>query len=88
MRILTLAVLAAALLPLAISAAPKSTSKAMSFEDCLTVVRNTATQLGVAPINVVETRDMRMVRFVTTTGSVLITCSRPDRSMVVTVSER
>jgi len=43
-------------------------------------------QYGVAPINVVETSDVRIVRFLTSDGSVLISCSRPDRKMVVTIS--
>ena len=68
--------------------AQQSTSKPMSFEDCLQVIRNTATQLGVAPVNIVETSGVRMVRFPTADGSVLVTCSRADRKMVMTVSKR
>ena len=67
--------------------AQQSTSKSMSFEECLQVIQRTATQLEVAPINIVETNDMRMVRFPTSDGSVLVTCSRPDRKMVMTISE-
>jgi len=68
--------------------AQQSTSKTMSYEDCLRVIQNTATQLGVAPINIVETSEMRMVRFPTADGSVLVTCSRPDRKMVTTISKK
>lgn len=68
--------------------AQESTSRSMSFEECLQVIQRTATQLGVAPINIAETTDMRMVRFPTSDGSVLVTCSRPDRKMVMTVSKR
>lgn len=67
--------------------AQTSTSKSMSFEDCLKTIRVTASNLGVAPINVVETNDMRMVRFKTSDGSVLVTCSRPDNKMVMTISK-
>lgn len=70
------------------SFAQQSTSKSMSFEECLQVIQRTATQLGVAPINIAETTDMRMVRFPTSDGSVLVTCSRPDRKMVMTVSKK
>ena len=68
--------------------AQQSTSKSMSFEECLQVIQRTAAQLGVAPINITETTDMRMVRFPTNDGSVLVTCSRPDRKMVMTVSKK
>ena len=66
---------------------PQSTSKTMSFEDCVKTIQITASQLGVAPINIVETNDVRMVRFRTADGSVLVTCSRVDRKMVITRSK-
>lgn len=71
----------------ATSFAQESTSKSMSFEACLQLIQRTATQLGVAPTNVVNTSDMRMVKFFTSDGSVLVTCSRPDQKMVMTVSK-
>lgn len=64
----------------------ESTSKAMGFEQCLGEIQSYATQLGVAPVNVAETNDLRIVRFVARDGSVLITCSRPDGKMVLTRS--
>ncbi len=67
--------------------AQQSTSKSMSFEDCIKTIQITASQLGVAPINIVETNDVRMVRFLTADGSVLVTCSRADRKMVTTLSK-
>lgn len=65
---------------------PESSSQTMSFEACLQVIRQTASQLGVAPINVVETNILRMVRFCSDDGSVLVTCSQPDQKLVVTRS--
>lgn len=65
-----------------------SSSQTMSFDQCLATIRQTATQLGVAPINVVETSSLRIVRFNTVDGSVLVTCSRDDNKMVVTKSPR
>ena len=57
--------------------------KSMSFEACLQVIMNTATELGTAPVNIVETSILRMVKFVTQDGYVLVACSRPDHRMVV-----
>ncbi|WP_141728454.1 hypothetical protein [Devosia insulae] len=67
--------------------AVESQAVSMSFEACLAKIRSTAAQLGMAPINIAETNDLRMVRFPTSDGSVLITCSRPDGKMVVTKSD-
>jgi hypothetical protein len=68
--------------------AQQSTSQNMSFEECLQVIQRTATQLGVAPVNITETTVLRIVRFPTSDGSVLVSCSRPDRKMVLTVSKK
>ena len=70
------------------SFAQTSTSKLMSFGECLQVIQKTATQLGVAPINIVETTDMRIARFPSSDGSVLVSCSRPDNKMVITMSKK
>ncbi|TSA38017.1 MAG: hypothetical protein D4R63_12020 [Methylococcaceae bacterium] len=70
------------------SETPQSTSKSMSYEECLQVIQRTATQLGVAPINIVETTVMRMVRFLTSDGSVLVTCSEPDQKLIMTISKK
>jgi hypothetical protein len=72
--------------PRAVSSYPQSTSKVMAFDDCIRTIQTTSGQLGVAPRNIVETTDVRMVRFTTSDGSVLVTCSRADRKMVTTVS--
>ncbi len=86
MRALVAALLAIA--PFSCFAQASSQSRSMDFDSCLGVIRKTSTDLGVAPINIVETTDMRIVRFPTADGSVLITCSRSDRSMVVTKSPK
>ncbi len=62
-------------------------TRSMSFDACLQAIRGAASDLGVAPINIVETNDLRVVRFPTRDGSVLISCSRPDGKMVVTKSK-
>lgn len=59
---------------------------AMSFADCNDKIRELGGRLGIAPVNIVETNVMRMVRFVTVDGSVLVTCSAADDTMAVTKS--
>lgn len=60
-------------------------TRTMDFELCLKSITAQAEQFG-APINLVETSDVRMVRFNTSDGSVLLTCSRPDRKQVIVIS--
>jgi hypothetical protein len=66
----------------------ESSSRPMQFEACLANLRSVAGSLGVAPINIVETNAVRMVRFPTADGSVIVTCSRPDQKMVITKSDK
>lgn len=66
---------------------PASNSMDMSFDDCLSLIRRTSSDLGVAPKNIVETDIMRMVRFEASDGTVLVTCSRPDGKAVITRSD-
>lgn len=65
---------------------PESESVPMSFDDCLATIRATANDLRIAPVNIVETDILRIVRFCTSDGSVLVSCSRPDSVMVLTRS--
>ena len=61
----------------------------MSFERCTEVIQRMAEQIGLAPINLVETSVLRMVRFPTNDGSgesILVTCSKPDRKLVISKS--
>lgn len=84
MRIFALALV----VPLLNSAyAGETVTQKMSFGDCQKLIRIVATQFAVAPINIVETRDERIARFATVDGSVLVTCSRLDRKMVVTKND-
>lgn len=64
----------------------RSESKPMDFDDCLRSIRLLAESIGQAPINIVETDILRMVRFASSDGSVLVTCSRPDQKQVITTS--
>ncbi|GEM_PF-2740340 len=61
-------------------------NKTMSFESCLQFIRGTAVKLNTAPTNIVETNDLRIVRFNTNDGSgvsFLLTCSRLDEKLLV-----
>ena len=66
----------------------QTATRKMTFSNCLKVIRKTATDLGVALINIVETNIVRIVRFVTKDGSVLVTCSAPDQKIIMTMSKR
>jgi hypothetical protein len=59
-------------------------SQQLSFEGCLELIRRTSQELGVAPLNIVETTEMRVVKYVTIDGSVLVTCDRAQGTAVVT----
>jgi hypothetical protein len=85
-KLVKILVAAALMLPVAAEAEVTSQSRSMTFDQCLAVIAQTATELGVAPINIAETTQMRIVRFPTADGSVLVTCSAPDQKMVVTKS--
>lgn len=64
-------------------------SEERSFEACVATIQATATKLGVAPTNIVETTILRIVRFNTNDGSgksILVTCSGPDKKMIVNES--
>jgi hypothetical protein len=57
------------------------------FDACISRIREMGSRFGVTPINIVETRELRVVRFITSDGSVLVSCSRPDQNMVVKISK-
>lgn len=61
-------------------------TKTMDFQVCLQTIQTMATDLAVAPINIVETTALRIVRFNTSDGSVLVTCSRDDNKLVMVQS--
>ena len=61
-------------------------TKTMDFQVCLQTIPAMATDSAVAPINIVETTALRIVRFNTSDGSVLVTCSRDDNKLVMVQS--
>ena len=64
----------------------ESAVRPLAFDACLALIVRTAEDLGVAPVNIVETSIVRMVRFPVTDGSVMITCSKLDQNVVITRS--
>ncbi|MEZ0246058.1 MAG: hypothetical protein ACAH09_05420 [Methylophilaceae bacterium] len=70
-------------------AAASSQTISLSFEECLARKETVISQLGVNPKNiipVVNTNIMTMTKLCTVDGSVIVTCSKPDRKMVITQS--
>lgn len=66
-------------------------SKSMSFNDCLNAQMNTISSLGVSPINIIPIinhKDQTVTRICTVKGSVLITCDRLARKMIIVNSYR
>lgn len=61
-------------------------TKSMDFQTCLRTIQSMASEFGVAPVNIVETTEVRIVRFNTSDGSVLVTCSAADRKLVAVQS--
>lgn len=64
-----------------------STAKEMDFDDCIKVIEKTVSQLSVPFNTIVNTKILRMVKIATADGSILLTCSKPDRKMTTTVTQ-
>lgn len=64
-------------------AAQAPITKSMSFDACIALIQHTSTKLGIAPVNIVETSILRIVRFPAEGGSVLLTCSGPDNKAII-----
>jgi len=61
----------------------------LSFEECIARREVVISQMGVSPrdiIPVVNTQIMTVTKVCTVDGSVLVTCSKPDRKMILTKS--
>ncbi|TVT59848.1 MAG: hypothetical protein FHK82_02390 [Sedimenticola thiotaurini] len=68
---------------------PKSEAFFLSFEDCLARKTQVIASLGIHPQNlmpIVNTGILTIDRVCTVDGSVLITCSKLDRKMIITTS--
>jgi hypothetical protein len=65
-----------------------SSSRSMSFDNCIKVLDETGRRLDAEPIDVLSTNDVRIAQFGTNDSSVLITCSRPDSKMITMRGDR
>lgn len=63
----------------------RTTTRPMEFEACLRALRVMSEETRQTPTNILETSEGRMVRFRVADGSVLVTCSKPDRHMVTMI---
>lgn len=88
MRLLLGASLALAASHYAAADVGPATVRSVSFEACQETIRQMAQTLGVAPTNIVETSDTRVVRLPAADGSLLVTCSRAKGTMALTPSSR
>lgn len=64
----------------------KTMSEALSFEDCVQRIQAISQEVKAAPTNIVETTELRMVKYYAVDGEILVTCSRPDHKMLVTIT--
>jgi hypothetical protein len=67
----------------AIAGTENRTSK-VAFSDCIATIGKLSQELGVAPINIVETSNLRLVKYPTRDGSVMIQCVGTEGTMTVT----
>lgn len=69
----------------------QSKSIPMSFDDCQAYQASTVAQLNVPASDIepiVNSSILTMTRIYTSDGSVLISCSKPDQKMVITMSTK
>jgi hypothetical protein len=66
------------------AAEPEEHARSMTFEACVGVIESAASHLGLVYADIADTDTLRVVRFPVSDGSVLVTCSRFDDTMVVT----
>jgi len=69
------------------AAEPEAYARDMDFDECSRVIESAARQLGLAYADIADTDTLRVVRFPVSDGSVLVTCSRFDDTMVVTKTD-
>ena len=68
---------------LAGSGASETQTIALPFDQCLEAIISTGRQLDVLPSDIRNVPDGVQVRFDTTDGTVLVTCSRTNARMVI-----
>jgi DNA/RNA endonuclease YhcR with UshA esterase domain len=58
----------------------------MPFSECVSIIAEVAQEMDVAPVSLVDTSDIRSVRFDASDGVVTVTCHRQDSRMLLTRS--
>ncbi len=59
---------------------------AMPFSECLSIIGEVSKGIGIKPVHLVRTEDLRVVRVAASDGFVTVSCSRPESRM--TLSKR
>lgn len=59
----------------------------MSFSQCKRHINVVSRQLGIEPIIIVNTGILYLAKYFTSDGEVLITCSKPDGTQLVTITK-
>ncbi len=81
-----IAVLAGVSAPRAANAVTRSQTATLPFEQCVGNIESLTIQFGIMPIKVLDLPDIKIARFITPDGFVLVTCSKADQQMSVTQS--
>lgn len=68
------------------AAVGKAITKPMRYSACLAFIAQTAQISGAAPVNIVETPNLRIVRIPAEDGSVLLTCNGSKSTMTLVPS--
>jgi hypothetical protein len=55
----------------------------MPFSECLSIIAEVAQEMDAAPVDLVDTSDIRTVRFDADDGTVTVTCNRRDNRMLL-----
>src|SRR4051812_47623501 len=61
----------------------ESRTEVMAFGDCISMVEEISSEMGVKPISILRTGDVWLTRIEAFDGAVTITCSRPDRRVTL-----
>jgi hypothetical protein len=57
----------------------ESRTEVMAFADCVSMVEEISSEMGVRPISILRTGDVWLTRIEAFDGAVTVTCNRPDR---------
>jgi hypothetical protein len=61
----------------------QSRTEVMAFSDCVSLVEDISSEMGVKPVSLLRTADVWLSRLDASDGAVTITCSRPDRRVTL-----